>query len=618
MNQKHSNIILRALAYQNRLPSFDDIILSEVKRKCDSQQFSSGCNKLFESSTFDINFEKLEKFPFSIRVANIDDLDSLLQLEENCWEPDLRLTSERIVSRLLANKDESEIFVAFEDHKMIAALYTQRILSIGSLFESDVMFSNLDSLRCPNGAVLQLLGICSLPSYSHLQVGITLRNYVLMLAMTDKSIVSVTAMTRCSNFKGKMNTEYSEYVFQNSSENACYVPSHVDPTLNFHTSGGAVISKIVPNYRPEDTSNLGNAVNIQYLIDDSNSDFSFIKNYSQVKNSLPHNSGAGPELIEFELLSSIVFRILNNCNDDGYLANNIIDTPFMNIGLDSLQMTEVIIELQKIYSKKKLNSTLLFDYPTPRKLLAFLNDNQSSNTAHHHQHNVSSDEGEEFYAVVGMSCNFPGSNSPNVFFDNLCNKYDAIQKVPVEWNNRDSEYSDYASFLDEESSQYFDPAFYGLTLAEASSMDPHHRVLLDVSFEALHISGILDLEIINSENCKLRFVPKLYDIGVFVGMSNNDNNCTQSNQFDSEYGAYSGINMASSSASNRISHIFGLTGPSLVVDTACSSSLSALHLACNSLSLGDCKVAVVAAADLLVSKYCIEVENNNHKLIYIQ
>jgi acyl transferase domain-containing protein len=44
---------------------------------------------------------------------------------------------------------------------------------------------------------------------------------------------------------------------------------------------------------------------------------------------------------------------------------------------------------------------------------------------------------------------------------------------------------------------------------------------------------------------------------------------------------------------NRVSHFFDFTGPSVAVDTACSSSLTALHMAANSLRVGDCSAAVV-------------------------
>jgi acyl transferase domain-containing protein len=52
---------------------------------------------------------------------------------------------------------------------------------------------------------------------------------------------------------------------------------------------------------------------------------------------------------------------------------------------------------------------------------------------------------------------------------------------------------------------------------------------------------------------------------------------------------------------NRLSYLFGLTGPSVVVDSACASSLSAVHLACMALDRDECTMAFAGGVQLILS-----------------
>src|ERR1700684_3740724 len=116
----------------------------------------------------------------------------------------------------------------------------------------------------------------------------------------------------------------------------------------------------------------------------------------------------------------------------------------------------------------------------------------------------------------------------------------------------------------------FDAQFFELSPREALYMDPQHRILLEVSWDALEDAGQVRADYEGSLT------------GVFVG------------QWTSEYEArlyesgskrdfYTIPGCARASASSRISFSFGLEGPSLTVDTTCSSSLVAVQLACESL-----------------------------------
>lgn len=58
------------------------------------------------------------------------------------------------------------------------------------------------------------------------------------------------------------------------------------------------------------------------------------------------------------------------------------------------------------------------------------------------------------------------------------------------------------------------------------------------------------------------------------------------------------IGCAEGLLANRISYFFDLHGPSITVDTACSSSVTALHLACQSIKLGEVSQAIVGSSQL--------------------
>ncbi|MDZ8033646.1 type I polyketide synthase [Nostoc sp. DedSLP04] len=201
-------------------------------------------------------------------------------------------------------------------------------------------------------------------------------------------------------------------------------------------------------------------------------------------------------------------------------------------------------------------------------------------------------------AIIGMGCRFPGGvKDPESFWQMLHNGTDAITKVPRSRWGIDDYYDPNpqtpgkisvadGGFLDDEIGS-FDPQFFGLSPREATYLDPQQRLLLEVSWEALEQAHIVPQKLFNSLT------------GVFVGIGANDyaRHLEQAGVSD----AYIGTGNALSVAAGRISYVLGLTGPSLAVDTSCSSSLVAVHLACQSLRLQECDLALAGGVNLMLS-----------------
>ena len=72
---------------------------------------------------------------------------------------------------------------------------------------------------------------------------------------------------------------------------------------------------------------------------------------------------------------------------------------------------------------------------------------------------------------------------------------------------------------------------------------------------------------------------------------------TDLDQVDAWYGTGGALSIIA----NRVSYYFDLRGPSVTIDTACSSSLVAIHLACQSLRVGDSELALAGGVNLLLS-----------------
>ena len=136
----------------------------------------------------------------------------------------------------------------------------------------------------------------------------------------------------------------------------------------------------------------------------------------------------------------------------------------------------------------------------------------------------------------------------------------------------------------------FDNRFFGIAPREAIAMDPQQRLLLEAAWTALERACQAPDRLAGSPT------------GVFIGLCDDDyaHRLTISDPSTQPIDAYAGTRRAVASP-GRVSYVLGLQGPNLAVDTACSSSLVAVHLACQSLRAGECRLALAGGVNLMLS-----------------
>lgn len=210
-------------------------------------------------------------------------------------------------------------------------------------------------------------------------------------------------------------------------------------------------------------------------------------------------------------------------------------------------------------------------------------------------------EPPESFAIIGMAGRFPGASSVAAFWRNVCEGVDTISRfAPDELEDDFSpeerarpEFVRARSILPEV--ERFDPAFFGMTPREAALTDPQHRVFLECSWEALEDAG-----------CDPSRAPG--PIGVFAGCSLSTYllrhvlaDPADAARFTSAYqvGMYTELlGGLSDTLATRVAYKLDLTGPAVTVHTACSTSLYAVTLACQSLLLRQCDLALAGGVSI--------------------
>jgi acyl transferase domain-containing protein/acyl carrier protein len=199
-------------------------------------------------------------------------------------------------------------------------------------------------------------------------------------------------------------------------------------------------------------------------------------------------------------------------------------------------------------------------------------------------------------AVIGMSGVFPQAADIDEFWENISKGKESIQflskenlkekGVPSEILNHPN-YVNAASIIS--NSENFDAEFFGINPNEATAMDPQHRIFLECCWTLFENSG---------------YDPEQFDgsISVFAGLAMNTYIQIigrNRNFMDTISNEQLMIGNDKDFLNTLVSYKLNLKGPSVNVNTACSTSLVAIHLARQSLLLGESDMAVAGGVSIL-------------------
>lgn len=261
---------------------------------------------------------------------------------------------------------------------------------------------------------------------------------------------------------------------------------------------------------------------------------------------------------------------------------------FFHLGGHSIGVMQVHSKLLEVFHKE-IGITQLLRLRTIRQIAQCIEkDNEKEVINRHKLFKKEKRQNSIKIAIVGMAVNVPCSESPKAFWENLvlgneCIHFyseEELRDLGIDETSLNSENFVKAKGRIEEL-DYFDSVFFDSSPKEVKMTSPQLRVLYKGIWQALEDAGCVP-DIIEDK------------VGVFIGGSDDFAWYQQSLYKNANYSdIYQSYTLSTNHfLATRLSYKFNLTGPGVSMLTGCSTSLVTTHLACQSLILGECDIAI--------------------------
>ena len=277
-----------------------------------------------------------------------------------------------------------------------------------------------------------------------------------------------------------------------------------------------------------------------------------------------------------------------------------VDTnaPLMSAGLDSIAATEFTSTLSERLGIE-IQATALFDHPTLQSLADFLStelagEDVTEMTPSEEQQSVAAEvpvletRDERRITIAAWDFSLAGGiTTPSELRSLSMRALEANTDVPLaRWATPTpgaGPSAAYGSFMLADQLS-LDHGAFGISLAEARSMDPQQSLVLSVGYSVLRQGS----DFLSSRSSFANS-----NTGVFVGVEPSGLEKKEASVFSASGGALS-------VTAGRLSFSLGLGGPCYSIDAACASSLAALHACVTTLRNGrECEDAVTIGTKVL-------------------
>ncbi|MCP1186778.1 beta-ketoacyl synthase N-terminal-like domain-containing protein [Paenibacillus sp. 1781tsa1] len=312
--------------------------------------------------------------------------------------------------------------------------------------------------------------------------------------------------------------------------------------------------------------------------------------------------GKHPELIHYQR-DETELHILKICHEVAPEWNLGLHDNFFEHGIHSLLLNQIAAQVEEQYPAR-IQIEDMFTYSSVSKLAAHIcglstvdkkkdllpvsaggvkTESIPNQTMH--------------FAIIGIAAHLPGASNIHQFWANLCGDVESVGPLSS------SRKKDVDEYLVEkgESAPYsvrdggylheidkFDHEFFRIMKREAIAMSPSQRLFMQTAYTSLEDAGYGGDSLRSTRT------------GVYVGYISDLDGRQYQDMLRHSSDKQTATGALAANISGRMSYFMDFKGPSILVDSACSSSMSALNLACQGISNGDCEQAIVGGVQLKV------------------